>query len=78
MNTARLDLSDPALKEALARVRSDSDPATYCVFGYEGKAKIICKKVGEGKCYDALDEMDDAEARNAPTDPLIYAQDRET
>ena len=61
MNTARLDLSDPSLKEALAKVRSDADPATYCVFGYEGKAKIICKKVGEGRCYDALDEMDDSE-----------------
>ena len=27
MNTARLDVSDPALKDAVAKVRSDDDPA---------------------------------------------------
>ena len=63
--TARLDLSDPGIKEALASVRSDTLPATYCVLGYEGKAKIVCKKVGDGRCYDALDHMDDSEVSYA-------------
>ena len=79
MNTSRLDLSDPTLKESLARVRSDVDPATWIVLGYEGKSKIICKEVGEGRCYDALDIMEDSEVRVAarscstPNAPLIYA-----
>ena len=59
--TARFDVSDPAIKEGLAAVRSDVMPATYCVIGYEGKAKLICKKVGEGNPYAAMEEMDDAE-----------------
>ena len=65
MNTARLDLSDPALKEAIAKVRSDDHPATSCVFGYEGKAKIVCKSVGEGKCFDCLDDLEDSEVSYA-------------
>ena len=65
MNTSRLDLSDPALKEAIANVRSDATPATWCVFTYEGKAKIVCKEVGEGAPYQATDNMDDAEVSYA-------------
>ena len=61
MNTSRLDMSDPALLAAVKSVRSDDDPATYLVFGYEGKAKIVCKKVGDGSCYQALEEFDDSE-----------------
>jgi hypothetical protein len=60
-----LDLSDPELVAAVARVRSDVDPATYCVFGYEGKAKIICKNIGEGSCYAAMGEMNDSEVSYA-------------
>merc|ERR1719198_333642 len=65
MNTARLDLSDPSVKEALANVRSDTKPATFCVLGYEGKAKIVCKKLGEGSPYAAMDSM--------PDDQVSYA-----
>ena len=64
-STARLDLSDPAIKEALVAVRADSNPATYCVLGYEGKAKIVCKQVGEDSPYKAIDFMDDAEVSYA-------------
>ena len=55
------DLSDPALKDAIQNVRSDTHPATYCVLGYEGKAKIVCKDVGEGKCFSCIDDMDDGQ-----------------
>ena len=58
-----LDLSDPALAEAIANVRSDTTPSTFCIFGYEGKAKIVCKEVGEGPAYKAVDSMDEAEVR---------------
>ena len=40
-STARLDLSDSALKDAVLKVRSDASPETFCVLGYEGKAKIV-------------------------------------
>ena len=42
-------------------MRSDLTPETWLVFGYEGKAKIVCKEVGEGSPYAAIDSMDDAE-----------------
>ena len=61
MNTARLDLSDPALADALTKVRSDASPETYCVFGYEGKSKIVLKDMGTGNCYECIKGMDDAE-----------------
>jgi len=61
MNTARLDLSDPALADALTKVRSDASPETYCVFGYEGKSKIVLKEMGTGNCYECIKGMDDAE-----------------
>ena len=46
--TSRLDTSDPALKDIVAKVRSDDDPTSWCVLGYEGKAKIILKNSGSG------------------------------
>ena len=61
MNTARLDISDPALKEAVANVRSDSTDAKYCIFNYEGKAKIKVKEVGSGSMADMAEELDDGE-----------------
>ena len=65
MATARLDLSEAALKEGLAAVRSDTMPATYIVMGYEGKSKIVCKQLGKGSPYQAMDHMDDAEVSYA-------------
>ena len=65
MNTARLDLSDPALKEAIANVRSDTVAANYCLFGYEGKAKIVLKDSGEAPIGDVIAKMDDAEVSYA-------------
>ena len=59
------DLSDPALGEALALVRSDVAPQTYCIFGYEGKTKIVCKARGGGSCYAAMDEMSESEVSYA-------------
>ena len=100
MNTARLDVSDPAvaevraafitppppsaalgahastrskqvvplrtvrrptrLSQAIAAVRSDTAPETFCVLTYEGKSKIVLKERGTGNCYKAVDDMDDA------------------
>ena len=54
-----LDLSDPELQRAIACVRSDVDPSTYCVFGYEGKAKIVLKELSSDNVYTAIDKMDD-------------------
>ena len=61
MNTARLDISDPALNDAIVKVRSDASPETYCIFGYEGKSKIVLKSCAEGNAFDAIGELDDAE-----------------
>ena len=47
----------------------DTTPATFCIFGYEGKAKIVCKEVGEGPAYKAVDSMDEAEVRRRPDAP---------
>jgi len=60
MNTARLDVSDPALAQAITAVRSDTTPETFCVFTYEGKSKIVLKGTGSGDCYKAVDEFDEA------------------
>ena len=57
--TSRLDTSDPALKEIVAKVRSDTDPASWCVLGYEGKAKIILKNSGSGSFMGAMEELED-------------------
>ena len=60
MNTARLDLTDPALQEALIKVRSDASPETACVFGYEGKSKIVVKSCSTGNAFDCVEDLDDA------------------
>ena len=59
MNTARLDVSDPALADAVIKVRSDTSPETFCLFGYEGKSKIVLKECGTGSPYSAIDSMED-------------------
>ena len=65
MNTSRLDLSDPGLLAAVKSVRSDEDPATFLVFGYEGKSKIVVKACGTGNAYSCIADMDDAEVSYA-------------
>ena len=59
--TARLDISDPKLKEAVASVRSDSTPDMYCIFTYEGKSKIVCKEIGQGSMADMAEALDEGE-----------------
>ena len=61
MNTARLDISSPALKEAVASVRSDGTADKYCILGYEGKAKIVLKETGTGSMADMVEELSDSE-----------------
>jgi len=60
--TARLDVSDPAIAEAIIKVRSDAHEETFCLLGYEGKSKIVLKSCGTGSAYSVVDEM--AGARN--------------
>lgn len=57
--TARLDLSDPAIAEAITKVRSDANEETFCVLGYEGKSKIVLKACAAGSAYGAMDAMED-------------------
>ena len=59
MNTSRLDVSDPALADAIIKVRSDASPETFCTFGYEGKSKIVLKACGAGNAYSAVDDLAD-------------------
>ena len=61
MNTARLDMSSPELVQAVADVRSDTTPTTFCIFGYEGKAKIVLQSKGTST-WAFLDELDEAAA----------------
>ena len=61
MSTARLDVSDPSLKDAILKVRSDAAPETYCILGYEGKSKIVLKDIGSSSPYTCIDQMDDSE-----------------
>jgi len=61
MNTARLDISSPDLADAIAKVRSDTTPENFCLFGYEGKSKIVLKELGTSSftgLVDALEEGD--------------------
>ena len=54
-----LALSDPDLGAAIARVRSDVAPDTYCLFGYEGRSKIVCKAVGAASVDKVVEQMDE-------------------
>ena len=65
MQTARLDVSDPAIKEAIRKVRSDADPETFLLLGYEGKAKIVLKACGTGNAYACVEDMDESEVSYA-------------
>mmetsp|Transcript_3847 Transcript_3847/g.5374 ORF Transcript_3847/g.5374 Transcript_3847/m.5374 type:complete len:146 (+) Transcript_3847:97-534(+) len=42
------DVSDSALSEAYQEVRSDKTNTNWCLFGYEGNAKIVLQGKGEG------------------------------
>jgi len=65
MNTARLDLSDPELNEAIIKVRSDASPETFVTMGYEGKSKIVLKECGTGNAYAGIDDMEEEEVTYA-------------
>jgi len=55
MATARLDLSEDAIKPIIAQIRDDAQPETYMILKYESKSKIVCAKTGTGD-LDALHE----------------------
>jgi len=61
MNTTRLDVSSPELKAAIADVRSDGSATNWCIFGYEGKSKIVLKSKGEGSLVAMVAEVSDEE-----------------
>ena len=46
MLRAQLDMSDPSIESSLQAVRSDTDPTEWCLFGYEGKNKLVLQSTG--------------------------------
>ena len=56
---ATLDLSDPAIADAIATVRSDATPQTYCILSYKSKSTLGVETLGEGSAFAAIDEMED-------------------
>ena len=53
------------IKEAIRKVRSDADPETFLLLGYEGKAKIVLKACGTGNAYACVEDMDESEVSYA-------------
>ena len=54
-----LDTSSPALAEAVADVRTDGTGTNWCVFTYEGKAKIVVQGSGEGGLTEMKELLSD-------------------
>uniref|UniRef100_A0A7S4BJE2 ADF-H domain-containing protein n=1 Tax=Chrysotila carterae TaxID=13221 RepID=A0A7S4BJE2_CHRCT len=54
------DVSAPELKEAIADVRSDATDTAWCLFGYEGKSKIVFERKGSGGVDEMVAALDDA------------------
>ena len=46
MLRAQVDMSDPSIESSLQAVRSDTDPTDWCLFGYEGKNKLVLQSTG--------------------------------
>jgi len=57
------DVSDPALAQAYADVRNDSNPTTYAVFGYQGNNKIVCQATGSGDFSEFVEKFEDNQAQ---------------
>jgi len=58
-----VDVSDSALGQAYADVRSDSNPTTYAVFGYNGPKKISLQATGSGDFNEFASKFDDRQAQ---------------
>mmetsp|Transcript_39234 Transcript_39234/g.124712 ORF Transcript_39234/g.124712 Transcript_39234/m.124712 type:complete len:144 (+) Transcript_39234:86-517(+) len=54
-----LDVQDPAITEAWARVRADGEPETWLLLEYEGKSKLKLRAVGAGGAEELLANVGD-------------------
>eukprot|EP00927_Polykrikos_kofoidii_P029596 TRINITY_DN2557_c0_g1_i2.p2 TRINITY_DN2557_c0_g1~~TRINITY_DN2557_c0_g1_i2.p2 ORF type:complete len:162 (-),score=36.69 TRINITY_DN2557_c0_g1_i2:64-486(-) len=54
-----LDVSDPSLAEAYAKVRDDADESTWMVIEYESKSKLRTKAIGAGGPSELLEQITD-------------------
>jgi len=58
-----VDCSDPAIAQAYADVRNDSNPTTWLVLAYSGNTKLVLQATGSGSYADFLAEYDDKKAQ---------------
>ena len=58
-----VDVSDSRIAQAYADVRSDSNPTSYAVLGYEGKTKIVVQATGSGDWNEFTGHLRDGEAQ---------------
>mmetsp|Transcript_10202 Transcript_10202/g.17818 ORF Transcript_10202/g.17818 Transcript_10202/m.17818 type:complete len:144 (-) Transcript_10202:75-506(-) len=54
-----LDLSDPQISEAWQKVRSDDDPTTWLLLGYESKNKLTVAEAGSGGPAELQEKLTD-------------------
>jgi len=54
-----VDCSDSALKQAYEDVRSDKNPTTWAVFGYESPKKVVLNATGQGGWAEFENTFDD-------------------
>uniref|UniRef100_A0A7S1MGN3 ADF-H domain-containing protein n=1 Tax=Alexandrium catenella TaxID=2925 RepID=A0A7S1MGN3_ALECA len=54
-----LDVSDPGIAEAWAKVRTDSDAETWMLLEYEGKSKLKVRASGAGGAEELLASITD-------------------
>jgi len=58
-----VDVSDPAIAQAYADVRSDSNASTWLVLSYSGNSKLVLQATGSGSYSEFLAEFDDKKAQ---------------
>mmetsp|Transcript_143517 Transcript_143517/g.458959 ORF Transcript_143517/g.458959 Transcript_143517/m.458959 type:complete len:146 (+) Transcript_143517:136-573(+) len=59
--TSGLDVSDPEIADAWAKVRSDGSEETWLLLGYEGKTKLKVHSTGGGGAVELLEAIDDSQ-----------------
>jgi len=58
-----VDVSDPALAQAYADVRSDSNPTTWLVIHYVNNGKVGLHSSGSGNYQEFISKFDDSKAQ---------------
>jgi len=57
-----VDVSDPALTQAYTDVRSDANPTSWAVFGYDGN-KIVVQATGSGGYHEFKGQFQDSQCQ---------------